>query len=115
VTDYDEEFFTQQETSPRENVRQSINRYCATTGKSHSFAWRRLYLEFEDKIGVRVPDENGLDAIEQAGLMTELLKVAKTLWGKEPGYADEVNGSIPDYIPGKMPDEEATNGDSSII
>jgi len=96
-----EEFFAEAERPIplRKQVVEWINRYCATTGKPHSIAWRKAYLELEDRTGFRGPDKKTLDAIEKAGLMARLLEVAKSLCGPSADHATEVNKAIPDYVP----------------
>ena len=100
-SNYDEDFFAEQERpqSLRKQVGYCIDRYCATAGKSHSFAWRKAYLELEGATGVRVPEKNGLDAVEKAGLMGQLLEVVKSLSGPCGSRAEEVNDQLPDYAP----------------
>jgi hypothetical protein len=99
-TFYDAEFFAEQERpSLRKQVNEWIARYCATTGKSFSYAWRRAYLELEDRSGFRGPDRGKLDAIEEAGLMVQLLDVAKNLAGLTADEATEIHKGIPDYSP----------------
>jgi hypothetical protein len=100
-TFYDEAFFAEldQPIPLRKQVVEWIDRYCATTGKSHSFAWRKAYLELEEVTGFRVPDKKGLDAVEKAGLMPQLLEVVKKLSGNCGDHATEVNSTIPDYVP----------------
>lgn len=94
-----EECFSERERTLRQEVGELINRYCTTTGKSHSFAWRKAYLELEDETGFRGPDKKTLDAIEKAGLMPQLLDVAKRLSGACADHGSEVNKGIPDYVP----------------
>lgn len=89
----------EQPKSLRQLIGEYINRYCATTGKPHSIAWRKAYLELEDRTGFRGPDKKTLDAIEKAGLMARLLEVAKNLCGPSADHATEVNNGIPDYVP----------------
>jgi hypothetical protein len=100
-TIYDEDFFAEQEQPQplRKEVKEWIDRFCATTGKPHSFAWRKAYLELEGATGVRIPEKNGLDAVEKAGLMAQLLEVVKSLSGPCGNHAEEVNKLVPDYAP----------------
>lgn len=96
-----DEFFAEAERPIplRTQVVEWINRYCAATGKSHSIAWRRSYLELEDRTGFRGPDKKTLDAIEKAGMMAQLLDVVKSLCGPASDYGSEVNKLIPELIP----------------
>lgn len=98
---YDAEFFAEQEQpqSLRKQVAGCIDRFCATTGKPHSFAWRKAYLELEGATDFRVPERNGLDAVQKAGLMAELLGVAKCLLGPGDDHAQELNDGSPDSLP----------------
>lgn len=96
-----EEFFAEAERPIplRKQVVEWINRYCATTGKSHSIAWRRSYLELEDRTGFRGPDKKTLDAIEKAGMMAQLLDVVKSMCGPTSNFDTEVSKPIPALVP----------------
>ena len=98
---YDPEFFAEQERPKplRKQVGEWIDHFCATSGKSHSFAWRRAYLELEDRRGFRGPDKNKLDAIEEAGLMAQLLEIVKSMSAPRKEDAGATTSGIPDYIP----------------
>lgn len=100
-TFYDEAFFAEldQPIPLRKQVVTRIDRYCATTGKSHSFAWRKAYLELEDRTGYRGPDKKTLDAIEKAEMMAQLLDVVKSMCGPTSDFGTEVNKTIPELVP----------------
>ena len=87
------------EPTLRKQVKQWIDRHCLLTGMSHSSAWRRAYAELEARTSFRGPDKKTLDAIEQAGLMAQMLEGATSLCSPCGDHAAEVNSSIPDYIP----------------
>lgn len=65
----------------REQVREEVNAYCRRTRRSHSFAYRTLYLKLEDRTGFRVPEgaASGLRVIEASGYIEELYDLAKML------------------------------------
>lgn len=104
---YDEDFFAQQERPQplRKQVKECIDRVWATTGTSHSILWRKAYLGLEERTGFRVPDiKRRLDAVEEAGLMEQLLEVVKSQSGECGDHADEVNKAIPDFVPHRSPE-----------
>jgi hypothetical protein len=98
---YDEAFFAEQERpSLRRQVNEAIDRLWGATGKPHSLLWRKAYLALEEATGFRVPDiKRRLDAVEQAGLMDQLLAAVRSLSGGCLDHVGEVKKAIPEYVP----------------
>jgi hypothetical protein len=78
-----EEFLNKEEPpkQPREQVRHLVNSFCKRTDTSPSLCWGLLYLHLEADTGYRVPNDAKtiLRAIEAAGHIETLLRLAKTL------------------------------------
>jgi len=97
---YDEAFFAEQERpSLRKQVNECIDRLWATTGKSHSLLWRKAYLALEEMTSFRVPEQKGLDAVQKAGLMEQLLVVVRSLTDASCDHAGHVHKAIPNFVP----------------